>query len=198
MEDDGEAGLVLELEVLLELMPDAEGGGLAEDLALGVELRVGDGVGAGDGDLVAVEDLHNDPLSVVVLVLLVGGSGHGQADGDRQFFLRLEGPFHNLGAEDPFLVEHKFEESIAVATVVEVDVLLGEHLQGSWLELKLQVCLVDVNLDRDTFGGQLHLELVDAVDEVLYGCLKVPESVLAECQLKPGLSSAGDHLAILV
>lgn len=83
VEDDGEPGLVLELEVLLELMADAEGGGLVEDLALGVEFGVGDGVAAGDGDLVAVEDLHDDPLSVVVLVLLVGGDGHGQADGDR-------------------------------------------------------------------------------------------------------------------
>ena len=83
VEDDGEPGLVLELEVLLELMADAEGGGLVEDLALSVEFGVGDGVAAGDGDLVAVEDLHDDPLSVVVLVLLVGGDGHGQADGDR-------------------------------------------------------------------------------------------------------------------
>ena len=87
MEDNGEFGLILQLKVLLQLMSNAEGGGLVEYLALGVVLGVRNRVAAGDGDLVAVKDLHDDPFSVVVLVLLVGGGGDGQTYGDRQFFL---------------------------------------------------------------------------------------------------------------
>ena len=39
---------------------------------------------------------------------------------------------------------------------------------------------------------------MDIVDDVLDGGLEVPEGVLAEGQLEPGLSSAGNDLAFLV
>ena len=39
---------------------------------------------------------------------------------------------------------------------------------------------------------------MDVVDDVLDGCLEVTEGILAEGQLKPGLPSAGNDLALLV
>lgn len=76
VEDDGRLGDVLDLEELFELVAEAEDGRLVEDVALDVELGLNQGEVAGYGDLVAVQHLHQDPLRVVVLVLLGSWSRH--------------------------------------------------------------------------------------------------------------------------
>ena len=110
-------------------MTDAESGRCIEDLAFSGVLRVNCWKGASESDLISVQHLHYDALCVVVLVFLSCWDRNNQHNWNIQLLFWFKSALQHFGSKQMLLfIQNKFEESIAVAGVVESYWFGGRHL----------------------------------------------------------------------